>query len=173
MNIEEKVVLITGGTSGIGLAAAKLFVQNGIRVMLAGRSNEKAQAALRFLSNSSMVRFTQGNVALPDECRQIVEATYQEFGRIDMLINSAGIYFEKSIESMDETDFDQIMNINVKGTYFMCKYASDYIKKSPYGAIVNFIGCWNQWKLFLLGLLCIKRGSYSFYKGISFRVGTL
>lgn len=137
MNIEEKVVLITGGTSGIGLATAKLFIQKGAYVMLTGRSNEKAQAALQTLGHSNMVRFIQGNVARPDECRQIVEATYREFGRIDTLINSAGIYFEKAIESMNEVDFDQIMDINIKGTYFMCKYASKYIKKSSYGAIVN------------------------------------
>ena len=79
----------------------------------------------------------QGDVSSMEDCRQAVAETAGHFGRLDALINSAGIYFERAIEDVDEEAFDRMLSVNLKGTYFMTKYAIEIMKKQGSGCIVN------------------------------------
>lgn len=137
MEGKEKVALITGGTSGIGLASARLFLERRYRVVIVGRSEERGRKAADALQDLGRCVFIQGDVSKADECRRIVEEAAACFGRIDVLINSAGLYAEAGIEEMTEEQYDQMMNVNVKGTYFMCRYAVKYLKAQAKTAIVN------------------------------------
>jgi len=133
-----KVALITGGTSGIGLSTAMILLEKGAQVALVGRQMEKGQAALANLVRyETKVCFIQGDIGKAGNCQQVIEQAVASFGRLDIVINSAGTYIEKAISDVTEEDFDQMMNSNIKGTYFICKYALPHLRHAGGGSIVN------------------------------------
>ena len=96
--MKDKVVLITGGTSGIGLKAAELFLDTGAAVIINGRDEEKGRKVLAFLKNKKpdgKIFFVAGDVSRVSDCEKIVKESAEILGGIDILVNSAGIYFEK------------------------------------------------------------------------------
>ena len=131
-----RVVLLSGGTSGIGLAAARLFLKDGDHVVLMGRSAARGQSAVDELSTAGQVRFIAGDVSSRQDCRRVIEQVLSRYGRLDVLICSAGIYLEGAIEDMTEAQLDEILDVNVKGTYYLCQAAVPALKQSK-GNIVN------------------------------------
>jgi NAD(P)-dependent dehydrogenase (short-subunit alcohol dehydrogenase family) len=135
---ERQVAVITGGTSGIGLSTAALMLAQGKQVALLGRSSEKGKLALEELGAlPTECAFFPCDVTDVNACQLTLEKVYNYFGRIDILVNSAGLYFEQAIADTTPDDFARIMDVNVKGTYFMCKYAIPYLRRQTAGAIVN------------------------------------
>lgn len=137
----EKVILVTGGTSGIGLACVKQFLNAGAQVMMSGTNIEKAQAIIGELGydlsdETCRLRFHKTDVARVDQCKQLVQETITHFGRLDGLVNSAGVFKFDAIDDVSEADYDWIMDVNVKGSFFMCKYAMPELRKTK-GNIVN------------------------------------
>ena len=132
----EKIFLITGGTSGIGLATAQKILQKDLgRVVLIGRDSERGDRALNYLHDSRSF-FVQSDVKNSSNCDKIFRDVIEKFGRIDCLINSAGIYHECEIQSVDEDIFDDVFDTNVKGTFFMCRAVVDELRRTR-GNIVN------------------------------------
>lgn len=135
--MKNKVVLITGGNSGIGAAAAKKFLENGAIVYILGRSVEKLDAVCRELSAISPTIYPiQGNVAETSQCKQAVDHVLAREKRLDILVNSAGVSYTDSTVSMTEEIWDETIDINLKGTFFMCKYAIPALTETR-GCIVN------------------------------------
>ena len=138
--MKDKVVLITGGTSGIGLAAARLFLAGGAKVAVNGRTADKGERAVASLQKEfpqEQVVFIAGDVRRTVNCARIVANTVGRFGGLDVLVNSAGIYLEQALDMMSEQEYMDIMDTNVKGTFFMSKYAAMALKNRKGGAIVN------------------------------------
>ena len=138
LDFSGKTVLITGGTSGIGLAAARLFAEGGASIALAGRDWDRGRAAAAALPIADQPPiFLAGDVTCVADCGAIVRKTLDwSGGQLDVLVNSAGEYLEKPIADTSETDFDRIMAVNAKGTYFMSQAALPALKRSK-GSIVN------------------------------------
>ena len=134
--MQGKSVLISGGTSGIGLAAARQFLAAGARVAILGRSAERGQAAVAALGGGANLRYVRCDVSKAAECRQAVAETVQAFGSLDVLVNSAGIYVEGAIEDMQPEQLEAVWDINVKGTYYLTQAAVPALKESR-GNIVN------------------------------------
>lgn len=137
-----KVALITGGTSGIGLAAAQIFLQYGICTVLVGRNKDKYIEARKILKScikkDVFCDFIPADIGRAADCKKIMDIVAEKYNGLDILVNNAGIYKENAIEDVSEAEFDEIMNTNIKGTYFLCKYAVPYLKKSSNNpAIVN------------------------------------
>ena len=135
----NRVVLLTGGTSGIGLAAARLFLQAGSTVALAGRSATRGEAALASLGALALdgrAAFFAADLRRADEARRLVGAVCERFSRLDVLVNSAGIYLERALEDLTEEEFEDVMDTNVKGTFFTTQAALAPLKESR-GSIVN------------------------------------
>ena len=130
-----KVALITGGTSGIGLAAAEIFINNCYNCALIGRSKSKARAALDKL-NTDRAIYIDADVSNVEDCGKAINETIRRLGGIDVLVNSAGLYSEGAISAVDEAEYQRIFDTNVKGTIFMCRAAIDYLIDTK-GAIVN------------------------------------
>ncbi|MBQ5586164.1 MAG: SDR family oxidoreductase [Selenomonadaceae bacterium] len=175
----KKVVLITGGTSGIGLAAAVLFLQDGWQVAVMGRDAGKGQEALDYLKkndgkagNIGEAVYLQGDVSSMEDCRRAVAETAGHFGRLDALINSAGIYFERAIEDVDEEAFDRMLSVNLKGTYFMTKYAIEIMKKQGSGCIVNVSSDAGLQGNMLCSTYCASKGAVNmFTKAMALELG--
>jgi len=129
-----KTTIITGGTSGIGLATAKIFLAHGFNCALVGRSRQKFDDVKVELVGR--VEFISADVRRVEECEKIVSRTLELFGGVDVLVNCAGIYGEGAITSTDEKFFDDIFATNVKGTFFTTRAAVGELIKSR-GAIVN------------------------------------
>lgn len=129
-----KTAIITGGTSGIGLATAKIFLAHDFNCVLIGRSTARFENIKPELSGS--FEFISADVRRVDDCDKVISRAVEIFGGVDVLVNSAGIYHEGAITSIDAETFDDIFATNVKGTFFMVRAAVNALIKSR-GAIIN------------------------------------
>ncbi|WP_217605059.1 SDR family NAD(P)-dependent oxidoreductase [Chitinophaga sp. GbtcB8] len=139
-DLANKVALITGGTTGIGLATAALFLQRGAKVVIAGRRVAEGQKALQQLQTiSEHVHFIAADVADSTAVQQLVRETVRLFGQLDIAFNNAGIEGRFApIEEASEEEFDNVMRINLKGVWLSCKYEiAQFKKQGTGGAIVN------------------------------------
>jgi NAD(P)-dependent dehydrogenase (short-subunit alcohol dehydrogenase family) len=137
-SFKGKVAIITGGTSGIGLETGRQLLSQGANVALIGSQEEKGVRALRELSMyGGHVSFVQGDISKTLHCKEVIHKVVAQFGGLDIVINSAGIYMEKTIDEVTEDEFDKMMDINMKGTYFICKYALPHLRQRSSGAIIN------------------------------------
>ncbi len=134
MRLSNRVALITGGNSGIGLATAKLFAEEGARVVLFARDQAKGETEAKAITNA---KFVQGDVTKAEDCRRAVEESIHQFGRLDILVNCAGIiYRNRTVEQTTEEEWDATFDVNVKGTYLMCRYALPILRERK-GCVVN------------------------------------
>ena len=133
MRFENKVVLITGGTRGIGLATAKLFASEGALVVIVGRDKNKMSEAVRDVP----LRGEAGDVSKAADCERIVARTLSLHAHLDVLINCAGVIFRnRTVEQTSEDEWDTTFDVNVKGTFLMSKYALPALRETK-GSIVN------------------------------------
>lgn len=137
MIFKGKVALITGGTEGIGLATARQFLKEGAKVVITGRTEEKGRRALRELNKLGIAEFIKGDVSCSADAKRMVDRTVRRFGRLDILFNNAGIYLEKFAEDTTEAEWDRVLDINLKGTFLVTKFAIPYMKKQRGGSIIN------------------------------------
>lgn len=133
-----KAALISGGTSGIGLATAEEFLQAGAAVALLGRDKVKGAAAEALLKAKGLtnVLYVCADVTKPEECRTAVKAVVTRFGRLDVLVNSAGEYLEKLFQEMTPDDYRRILDVNFGGTFFLTQQATPELRKNG-GSIIN------------------------------------
>ena len=135
--MENKRGVISGGTSGIGLAAARMLVQDGATVWLVGRDPERGKKALESLEGlPGKALYLQGDVSTVEGCRKIAACLQQHHQELDFLVNSAGIYQEKPFQDVTEEEYQQLMDVNVKGTIFLTQALLDlFAQDGP--SIVN------------------------------------
>ncbi|XP_022119178.2 3-oxoacyl-[acyl-carrier-protein] reductase FabG-like [Pieris rapae] len=137
MSFKGKVVLITGASSGIGAAAAIEFAKNGASVAIVGRNVEKLNKAAENCSKYSKPLVIKADVRDDEECKKIVASVIKTFGKLDVLVNNAGIMRHGSILEGNLLEiYDEIMKINVRGHLKMSSLAAPYLVKTK-GNIVN------------------------------------
>lgn len=143
MHLANKVALITGGTSGIGQAAALLFSKEGARVAITGRNESRGQEVIKKIKEAGgEAVFIKADVRISEECRQTVEKTLQVFGRIDILFNNAGVYFPNTVVDCTEEEWNLTLDINLKGTYLMSKFTLPTLIAQGSGVIINNSSGW-------------------------------
>lgn len=125
-----KKVLITGGATGIGKACAQLFMQSGYDVYITYNKTEPDY-------NVKKIKCDLRNL---DE----IEALFDETGKIDVLVNNAGVSLIKMINDVTQHDYDEITQVNERAVYFMCKYALKNMIAQKSGAIINISSMWGQ-----------------------------
>jgi NAD(P)-dependent dehydrogenase (short-subunit alcohol dehydrogenase family) len=142
-SLKAKSALITGAASGIGRAIALTFAGEGASVAIADRDTTKGQSVAREieqLGGSSF--FVACDVTRADDCRKAVEQTAETFGKLDLLVNNAGIIARRSVVELDEKDWDRVMDVNVKSVYLMSKYAVPIMRAGGGGSIINTSSGW-------------------------------
>lgn len=146
MKLHNKVAVITGGNSGIGLAIAREFKENGAKIAIFGRSQETLEQAAQDLSGDVLV--VQGDVRRLEDLDRLFEQTAKTFGEIDVLVANAGIAKFASVESMPEHLFDELSDILFKGVFFTVQKALPYVRD---GASIILIGAADSDKLGRIG----------------------
>jgi len=129
-------ILITGGSSGIGLATAQLFLQEGAGVTIAGRDPKRLDQACAALREHGVVHTVAGDVSKAADARAMVDGHLQAHGRLDYLFCNAGIPGVAAIEDLDEALWDQVIGVNLKGVYLVIRAAVPKMKERG-GAIVT------------------------------------
>ncbi|MBL7184199.1 MAG: SDR family oxidoreductase [Anaerolineae bacterium] len=143
MRLDGKVALITGGTSGIGRATALLFAQEGAQVAITGRNEARGQEVVNEIEQvNGTAIFIRSDVRFADACRQAVEETVRAFGRLDILFNNAGVFYPNTVPDSTEEEWDLTIDINLKGTYLMCKFALPTMIAQGDGVIINNASGW-------------------------------
>ena len=139
--MERKNVFITGGSRGIGKAIAKKFAQNGYDVIVNYVSEntnlEELEKELKNGQEEIRTLFVKGDVTDVASCTEMVEQITKEFGKLDVVINNAGITKDGLLMRMKEEDFDKVLDINLKGTFHICKQVVPIMMKQKHGKIVN------------------------------------
>src|ERR1051325_93048 len=123
--LKDKVAIITGGAVGIGRATAELFVEEGAKVVVADLLMPEVEAL-----------FVETDISKEDDCRKVCDEAMRAFGRLDILVNNAAAFVLKGLEATVD-DWHRSLTVNIVGTALMSKYASEYMKQSGGGAIVN------------------------------------
>jgi NAD(P)-dependent dehydrogenase (short-subunit alcohol dehydrogenase family) len=138
MQLRDKVALITGGNSGIGKETAILFAREGATVVIAARNPDKGRqvvAEIEALGGTAL--FVQCDVRSASDCQRSVDITLERFGRLDVLVNNAGVVLAGRAEDTDEVTWDEVMGINAKGVFLMCRAAIPVMRAQGGGVIVN------------------------------------
>src|SRR5258708_17973417 len=143
MRLENKVALITGGTSGIGEATAILFAKEGARVTITGRDEKRGKGvAGNIAQHGGNAVFIRSDVRKAEDCRHAVNETLRAFGRLDILFNNAGVFYPHTILDCTEEEWDLQMDINLKGTFLMSKAALPHMIQQGCGVIINNSSGW-------------------------------
>jgi glucose 1-dehydrogenase len=122
MLLENKVAIVTGAARGIGFAIAQRFLGEGAKVVIADIDDEAGATALADLERYGPVRFVECDIGERLDVRNLITATVEAFGNVDVLVNNAGILAGADFLEIDEADFDRVIRVNVKGT-FLCGQA--------------------------------------------------
>jgi short-subunit dehydrogenase len=137
MKMKDKVVIVTGASSGIGKATAIRFAQAGAKLVLAARTLDKLkEVAGEIVNLGAEVLSVQADVSIEQDCKQMVEKAVKKFGRIDVLINNAGISMRAVFEEVDLQVIKNVMDINFWGAVYGTKYALPHILKNQ-GSVVG------------------------------------
>jgi 3-oxoacyl-[acyl-carrier protein] reductase len=133
-----KVAIVTGGTRGIGLAIARLLAEDGASVVVSGRDAARLDAAVKELESlGAPAMAVAADAAKREDADRLVEATRERFGRIDVLVNNAGITRDQLLVRMKDDDWDQVLDTNLRGVFLMTRAVGKVMMRQKSGRIIN------------------------------------
>ena len=142
-SLEGKVAMITGAASGIGLATAKRLAEMGASIALVDINEPKGkEGAEEIKSLGRKARFFRCDVTSDSDCKKTTENVYQEFGKIDILFNNAGVIRRKNIVELSEEEWDLVLNVNLKAIYLLSRHVIPRMIDDGGGSIINTGSGW-------------------------------
>jgi len=137
-NVKSKVILITGASSGIGEATAKLLAQNGARVVLAARREERLKAIVSEIEqNGGHAVYFQADVSSYEDMQKLVQYAIETYGRIDVLINNAGIMPVSNLNELRVSEWEQMIDVNIKGVLYGIASVLPSMREQQSGHIIS------------------------------------
>jgi len=168
VEIEGKVALVTGGAKRVGRSIALTLAERGAEVVLHYRGSEReAQEVLALIKRAGGKPVAvQGDVSVAADVDRIVETALQAFGRIEILVNNAAIFYRTPFEELTEEDWDRFLNVNLKGPFLLCRKIGAIMLRQGQGKIVNLADIAGQkvWAEYIpysvskAGLIALTRG---------------
>lgn len=156
MRLKDKIAIITGGGSGIGLATARAFCQEGAKVILFGRRKEKIQKAADELDGSAIA--VQGDMTNNGDLDQLINETLHNFKGIDILVNNAGLFNGAPLHEISDSQWDEMMDINIRSVFQLTKRVLPVMMAQKNGSIINISS--------ILGLIAVPQvAAYNVSKG--------
>ncbi len=137
MNLKGKTVIITGGSEGVGAAAARAFAAAGANLVLAARRKKTLEVIADELRNKTRVEIFTMDVSDPDACTNLFKKAQFEFGSVHVLVNNAGYHVRGPVETINPDDLGRMIDVNLKAPILLCRLALPYIRESGGGAIIN------------------------------------
>ncbi|MGY8871641.1 MAG: SDR family NAD(P)-dependent oxidoreductase [Pseudomonadales bacterium] len=143
MRFKNQIAVITGGAGGVGRTLVRLFASEGARIMIADMDEAGCRdVAEEARATGADVAFFAGNLREKDYCEQLIEATIETFGGIDILLNNAGVIPRGTIEETTDDMWSLAMDVNLNAVFFLCRAAIPHMEKRGGGAIVNTSSVW-------------------------------
>ncbi|HZY81547.1 MAG TPA: SDR family oxidoreductase [Cyclobacteriaceae bacterium] len=138
-NLGGRTAIVTGGSKGLGLAMAAGLASAGANIMIVNRNADEGAKAALDLSTEYGVKTASfsADIVHPNHAEAMAHETITKFGRIDILVNSAGINIRGAIDEVTPEDFSKVMDVNVKGTWLACRAVTPHMKKAGSGKIIN------------------------------------
>lgn len=138
MRLAKRVAIITGGTRGLGRAAALRFCQEGARVIVAGYDPNRGEETAAWLREQGhTAQFLQVDVADSQSVQAMVDSTLERWERVDILVNNAGVTQDSSLMKMSEEQFDRVISVNLRGAFSCTKAVAPAMVAQRYGRIIN------------------------------------
>ena len=139
INLDGRVALITGSSRGIGAVIARRMAEAGARIALNYNASLDAAIMVRdsIADSGGDVMLIAGDVSDEDQTRQAVKAVLDQFGRIDILVNNAGIHRDRLLLRMSPADFDDVLQVNLRGAFLCTKYVMPHFVRQHYGRVIN------------------------------------
>jgi len=138
LRLKDKVAIITGAGRGIGLTTAQTFAREGAKVVLCDLDFAEVEAAAQDLKKAGhQVLAVQANTAKSDSVKDLLQKSLAEFGRVDILVNNAGIIRDRQLLKMEDEEFDQVIEVNLRGVYLCAKAAAEVMAAQGGGVILN------------------------------------
>ncbi|WP_425825845.1 3-oxoacyl-ACP reductase FabG [Streptomyces fractus] len=135
--LADKTAVITGGAQGIGLAIARTYVREGAKVVLGDLNLEAAEAAAKELGGTSVAHAVRCDITEADQVDALIRAAIDTFGSLDIMVNNAGVTRDATMRTMTEDQFDQVIDVHLKGTWNGTRKAAAVMREQKRGAIVN------------------------------------
>ena len=156
MRLKDKTAIITGGGTGIGLATACAFCQEGAKVILFGRRKEKLEKAVEKLGGSAII--VQGDMTNNNDLDKLINETLHNFKKIDVLVNNAGLFNGSPLHEISDSQWDEIMDINIRSVFQLTRRVLPVMLSQKYGSIIHISS--------ILGLIAVPQvAAYNVSKG--------
>ena len=137
MRLKDKVAIVTGGSRGIGQAVSELFAKEGATIIIVDLLPQGQDVADRINLNGGKAEFHSVSVTDKSVIERLFAEVNKKFGRLDILINNAGITRDRTLEKMSEEEWDAVIDVNLKGVFLCTQAAAPYMKANKYGRIVS------------------------------------
>jgi NAD(P)-dependent dehydrogenase (short-subunit alcohol dehydrogenase family) len=135
--MKTKTVIVTGASTGIGKAIARLFLQEGYNVVINSVNADNLQTTFKELGHPERLAMVAGDISQPATGQLLVDTAVKRFGSVDVLVNNAGIFEPKPFLDVDEAYLDRFLSINLKGTYFTSQAAIKQMLQQKEGSVIN------------------------------------
>ncbi len=156
MRLKDKTAIITGGGTGIGLATARAFYQEGAKIILFGRRKEKLEKAVEKLGGSAII--VQGDMTNNNDLDKLINETLHNFKKIDVLVNNAGLFNGSPLHEISDSQWDEIMDINIRSVFQLTRRVLPAMLSQKYGSIIHISS--------ILGLIAVPQvAAYNVSKG--------
>ena len=156
MRLKDKTAIITGGGTGIGLATARAFYQEGAKIILFGRRKKKLEKAVEKLGGSAII--VQGDMTNNNDLDQLINETLHNFKKIDILVNNAGLFNGSPLHEISDSQWDEIMDINIRSVFQLTRRVLPAMLSQKYGNIIHISS--------ILGLIAVPQvAAYNVSKG--------